>query len=822
MIIKRFKILSVLSLCWFCTGLMAQDLSQLSEDEKTQLLLKLSPELTGRSERPEQADVLVNEGSESTVDSRFADVLFLPDSATNEFGGEGLQPYGYDFFKGQPSTFAPTSDAPVPNDYKLGPGDQLKISLYGKDDINFDVFVDRSGAVHPLGLGPVYVAGLAYRDAVATLTDRLQESRVGAQVDIQLGKLRSIKITVAGESKNPGTYTVSALTRITHALYVSGGVSSIGSLRNIKVVRAGDVINTLDLYDLFLRGDTSADSRLSEGDVVFVPTVGRQVGVSGAVRRPAVYELTGEKYLPDVITLAGGIEPGARVDKITVRSVKDGFTSLSTVSEGNIESFKVAAGDIAHVLPASKYEESGVRLSGMVRWPGLYSYSDNDSLAALIPSRKQLVSGADLQVGILLRRDQQTTEITAHYFSLEELFQQPSRDESFALAPGDEVFVLRSDEALKSAGFARGEVTEATSGIERVALMESLSERIRANQQRGVPHTVLVRGNVRFPGEIPLDLKKASVAELIRIAGGTVAPVNLTKIDVVRPHFNMRKLEESNSKLFSFDMQGAEGFQLQPGDTLFVRTASAEVERRVVTLDGEFNFPGEYILERGDTIADVFEKAGGLRDGAFLEGAMLLRPAIAALEEERLEKLKRRLSRELSVAALTGSAANGTMSIAAARQLIDQISQYEALGRVVLDIESQIMSADPTDKVSLKDGDRLYVPKQPDSVVVTGEVQFATAHIWSPGKRAEDFLRQSGGFTRLADNKRLFLIRANGSVQPFRVGWFSRGPIVERGDVIVVPFDTSPLEPFEIAAGVGQLVYQMAIGAAAVISLGGL
>src|SRR5271163_2906364 len=224
---------------------------------------------------------------------------------------EALKPFGYDLFEGVPSTFAPVSDIQVPIDYIVGPGDTLDIQLYGNEPSNYELTVERDGRINFPKLGPIMVSGMTFDAARQTVEQRVAQQLIGSRVSVTMGNLRSIRVFVLGEADKPGSYTVSGLSTMTNALFVSGGVKKIGSLRNIELKRNGRLITTLDLYDLLLHGDTSGDRQLLPGDVIFIPPIGNTVSVYGAVRRPAIYELKGEKTVEQGIELAGGLLPDA-------------------------------------------------------------------------------------------------------------------------------------------------------------------------------------------------------------------------------------------------------------------------------------------------------------------------------------------------------------------------------------------------------------------------------------------------------------------------------------------------------------------------------
>ena len=238
-------------------------------------------------------------------------------------GSDALRPFGYELFSGIPTTFAPVTDIPVPSEYVVGPGDRLEVQLIGNTRARHSLVVNRDGRIMFPELGPITVAGLRFEEARERIETRVSEQMIGTQATVSIGDLRSIRVYVLGEAEQPGSFTVSSLATITNAIFVSGGVKPIGSLRNIQLKRNGQVVKRLDLYDLLLNGDTSDNVRLQPGDVIFIPPVGSTVGVTGEIRRPAIYELKGESSVADLLHLGGGLTPEADPRLATLQRIDD-------------------------------------------------------------------------------------------------------------------------------------------------------------------------------------------------------------------------------------------------------------------------------------------------------------------------------------------------------------------------------------------------------------------------------------------------------------------------------------------------------------------
>ncbi|HEX4872034.1 MAG TPA: polysaccharide biosynthesis/export family protein, partial [Nevskiaceae bacterium] len=282
----------------------------LSPEQRQQVLQQAGQASTAGPETIRQGDVVTQPVTvtplQPPASDRGKERTDAGEGLANEQASGKLKPFGYDLFAGLPTTFAPATDIPIPKEYVLGPGDVIEAQLFGKQNTKYSLTVQRDGSIQFPELGPIQVAGLPFEDMQRLLQQQISNRLIGVQAAITLGPLRSIRVFVLGNARNPGSYTVSSLSTITNALFASGGVAETGSLRRIQLKRQGQLISTLDLYDLLMRGDTSADERLQPGDVIFIPPLGVTVGVSGEVRRPAIYELsTGIASAMDLVSMAG-------------------------------------------------------------------------------------------------------------------------------------------------------------------------------------------------------------------------------------------------------------------------------------------------------------------------------------------------------------------------------------------------------------------------------------------------------------------------------------------------------------------------------------
>jgi polysaccharide export outer membrane protein len=356
-----------------------------------------------------------------------------------------LPRFGADVFAGQATTFAPVNDIPVPTDYILGPGDQINIQLYGGKNDLYKLVIDRNGAIAFPGLGPVNIAGLSFSEASVELKKHVETLGIGVNSSITLGDLRSFRIFVMGESNLPGSYLVSGMATITHALYVSGGISDIGSFRHIQLRRHGKLVKTLDLYDLLIHGNTQNDVRLQPGDTVFIPVKNTTVAINGEVRRPAIYEIKNEKTFADLIKLAGGVKADAYLTKAKVTRVShQGFAQIKALDLAQQKDMQQSLqnGDLLTISGISSELDGVVTLSGEVQRPGIYPWHPGQTLNELIQDEQAFKRHADLDYLVVLRqaRNGADYQVLSTHWSAQ-------ATPAFELQARDRVFVFQTHPA---------------------------------------------------------------------------------------------------------------------------------------------------------------------------------------------------------------------------------------------------------------------------------------------------------------------------------------------------------------------------------------
>ena len=729
-----------------------------------------------------------------------------------KIGTEALKPFGYDLFDRSPSTFAPVTNIPVPADYVVGAGDQLNVQLYGNQNRSLTLTVGRDGRISFPELGPINVGGQRFSSVKDELESRVARRMVGVRASVSMGDTRSIRVFVLGEARRPGSFTISGLGTMTSALFAAGGVKPIGSLRTVQLKRQGEVIRTLDLYAMLINGDTTDDAKLLPGDVVFVPPIGATVTVDGEVRRPAIYEALANSTTADMVGLAGGLTPEADPTKISLTRIgKTGARSIVSVSlTGGVAKQPVSNGDVLRVSRLRPTLDAGVSVEGFVHSPARYEYRDGLRLTDVFRSIDDLQPDADSHYLLIRRELPPNRDVTALSADLGAALRAPRSSADVLLMPRDRIIVF-----------------DLSAGRERI--IRPLLDELRLQSSFARPTEVVnIDGTVRAPGSYPLE-PGMTVTDLLR-AGGNLSDAayggraELTRYRVVNGDSRRTELIQIDlAAILRGDLRA--NIVLEPFDSLSIKEVPEWGDQENVTLTGEVRFPGRYSIKRGETLKSVLSRAGGLTEFAFAEGSVFTRSELKEREQKQLDMLADRVQNDLVTLALQGAAASNQAQAGSAltigQSLLAQIRTSKAVGRLVIDLPRTLRSPlGSGGDIILRDGDRLIVPKFQQEITVIGEVQTATSHLYRPELGRDDYIALSGGITRRADRDKIYVVRADGSVVAAESGrWFSRGSVDMRpGDTVVVPLDTERLPALPFWQAVTQIVYNLAISAAAIQS----
>ena len=726
-------------------------------------------------------------------------------------GAAALKPFGYDLFEHPISTFAPTTNVPVPSGYVVGPGDEFVMQMYGSRNVTVRLTVSRDGSVNIPELGPVSVGGQTFASVKALLESRVERQMTGVHANITMGETRTIRVFVLGDAKQAGSYTITGLGTITSALFAAGGVRTIGSLRNIQLKRRGELVRRLDLYDMLIRGDTTDDARLLPDDVIFIPAIGPTVTVDGEVHRPAIYEIRSESSVADVIKLAGGLTAEADTEKVALTRIDaDLRRVVLRVDLGDgARSEAVRNGDTLHIARLRPTLDAGVLVQGYVYSPGAFAYRNGMRLTEVLRSVDDLKPNADLHY-ILIRRelppDRRIAVISA---DLAAALDDPESAANLPLMARDRIMVF-----------------DRQSSRDRV--IQPLLDDLKLQSNISLPDEVVrIEGRANVPGEYPLETGM-TVRDLIRAGGGLSdaaygGSAELTRYRVL--HGEVRKTE-----LIQVDLAAAvrgdpaANLHLEPFDTLSVKEVQAWTDVESITLRGQVKFPGSYSVKPGETLKSVLLRAGGLTQFAFPEGSVFIRRELREREQRELDMLAVRMQSDIAFVALQASNANqggASSALAVGQSLLTQLRQTRAVGRLVINLAGVMRSPVGSQyDVVLADGDELIVPKFRQEVTVIGEVQTVTSHLYRAGLSREDYISMSGGMTARADKGRIYVVRADGSVVSNTGSrWFSSSnQQMEPGDTVVVPLNAEHIPPLPFWTAVTQIIYNVAIAFLAVHS----
>ena len=750
--------------------------------------------------------------------------------AASSLSSDELLPFGYDLFAGEPESYIAPQDVPVPAGYRVGPGDEIRVLLTGRQNLDLSLVVDRSGRIQLPEVGPLNVHGKTLEELRAYVDGVVSEKFIGVESFISLGELRSINVFITGESRNPGVYALNAFSSISHALSVSGGIRMSGTLRDVRLIRDGKVVTSLDLYSLLLDGNLKNNQQLKAGDVVFIPAVGDRVSISGSVTRPAVYELSDTATLAGVIELAGGLRAEADRKKIQISRIMPGNSrTLIDIPPGEQSTFRVSTGDEIRVGKVRDWLNGIVELKGATPVAGQYEWFEGMRVSDLINDREaHLLVETDLEYGLIVSRTGDAYELEVSRFVPREALAEPNGTGDPQLRERDVVMVFgktepaggsdssENDAAKKSDTGQKDEQKLTT----RAELLDPLIKELNLDLSPGrLAPVVTVSGAVKYPGSYPL-LEGDTVKDLIRGAGGLTNASYQMEAELIRQTLTSEKAVTELLPL-SLSSQSDLEFELAPTDKLHIKQLPDLNLQKTVTIDGEVKFPGTYTIRPGETLSQVVERAGGLTDYAYPKGAVFTRESLREQEQQRLDDAQRRLSRDI---ALSGPEQAGEQSTigddkAAVTQVLDEVAKAQAVGRLVIDLPG-LLEGQPQKDVRLQDGDSLTVPEVSQAVTVMGEVQYATSHLYDSSLSITDYLNRSGGLALRADEGRIYVIHADGSVGvPNRSRWFGQPDPIEPGDTIVVPLDLTQLSSLELAKDLSQIVYQIALGVSAVNSL---
>lgn len=637
--------------------------------------------------------------------------------------------FGRDIFRTRNLSFEPNMNIATPAKYTLGPGDELIIDVYGDSQSSDKYKVAPDGTVTIPNLGPVGVSGLTVEAAQSKIASRLGAHYANSSVKLSVGQTRTISVNIMGEVFAPGTYTLSAFATVFNALYLAGGTNEIGTLRDIKVVRKGRVVTTVDVYDYILYGRLTGSVTLQDNDVIIVGTYNNLVNISGNVKRPMWYEMRKNETLGTLLRFAGNFSGDAYTGDVRVERKAGEKMSVYTVAQNDYDIFRLTDEDSVIVRGNEIRYDNSVVIRGAVMRPGNYELGKASSFRQLVEMAGGLTDDAQTNRAVLIRTK---SDLTKEAISID------------------------------IAGILDGSVPD-------VPLYNEDAITIASMEQQNKARTITIEGEVYNPATFPYA-EGLSIEDLITLAGGLRESASLLNVEVARRIVDplADKTLPVRSERFSFTLKEglaiseSNQFKLQPYDQVFIRRSPVYTTQRSVNISGEVMFAGNYVLENQDTrISEIVNRAGGFKEKASVVNARLLRTMNADERARRMQLLQ--------------MAKNSADSVKL--DSLDFADQYT----VGINLAKAMENPGSDYDIVLRDGDQIIVPEYNATVTISGEVLYPNTVTYLEGMKKKDYIAEAGGYTKESIKSRAYIIYANGEVAKL-----SKGKI-EPGCEIVVP-----------------------------------
>ena len=651
--------------------------------------------------------------------------------------GDTIEVFGRNVFRNNRLSFTPNINMPTPRNYVLGPGDEVIVDIFGANQTTIRSIISPEGYINVDILGPIYLSGKTIDSANSFLKNKLSQIYEGLnggeeQTDIQisLGQVRSIQVSIIGEVPNPGTYQVSSLATVFHAMFQAGGVKEPGTVRDIKVVRNNKTVASVDIYDFLVNGTRKNDIRLEDGDVIVVAPYKNIVKVIGAVKRPLNFEMKDGETVADVLRFAGGFDKSAYSENLSVVRQNAHDIVVSLVESDQFDSFALKNGDEVEVKNMDARYENRIVASGSLKLPGVFELNDEvNSVRKLVKKAGGVLPEAFTQRAIIHRKHQ---------------------DRSLETMP------------VNLEGVLNGSKPD-------VPLMNNDSLYIYSVYDINDQGVLTINGEVADPGIFPFAAN-TTVQDLILQAGGLLRSASVARVDVARLIVDNESLvaQKDISTYYTFSLNngfavdGADKFVLEPYDVVTVRRSPSYVSNRVVKVTGEVNFPGDYNMSRREErVSDIIAKAGNITDFAYIKGAQLLRKKTDA-EKKQTEMM--------------------TDAIEADNDSILDKNEEEQRYLVSFDMADALKNPGGENDLVLVDGDELVVPVLNNTVKIDGAVQMPTTVSYKKGMKKSDLVNAAGGYAKRAYKRRAYIVYMNGRVSKLR-----RFTTVEPGSQVFIP-----------------------------------
>ena len=660
----------------------------------------------------------------------------VQNTIVQEMGDPTLQIFGHNIFTAENLTFEPNSNIATPTNYRLGPGDEVIIDIWGNSQDLIRQTISPEGTIQVNTLGPLYLNGRTVKEATNYLKQKLATIYADSQINLSLGDTRSIQVNVMGEVKFPGTYMISSFSSVFHALYSAGGVNDIGSLRSIKVMRNGKVFANLDVYNFIMQGKFKDDIRLQDGDVVLIDPYESLIQITGKVKRPMFYEMKPTETVSTLLDYAGGFTGDAYKKAVRIVRKSGREYQIYNVDEIDFSVFRLADGDVLSVDSILQRFENRVEIRGAVYREGLYQ------LNGTVNTVKQLIKKAE--------------GVRGDAFLNRAILDREREDFTHEIIPID----------VK--GLLNGIVADIPLQKNDVLYIPSIHD-LKEEQ------TLTIHGEVAFPGTYAYS-DNMSIEDIIIQAGGLLETASAVKIEIARRVKDPKSTSFSTiiGQTYSFDLKDgfligekANNFSLQPFDEVYVRKSPAYFVQQNVTISGEVMFDGVYSLQqKNERLSDVVSRAGGVTPDAYVKGARLVRQMN---EEER--------RRQADVLRMARSG-EGKDSISIEK--LDMGTTYS----VGIDLEKALENPGSDYDLVLREGDHLFIPEYVNTVKISGSVMYPNTVLYKDGKKLKHYVNLAGGYGSDAKKSKAYVIYMNGTVAKLSK---YKSSLIQPGCEIVIP-----------------------------------
>ena len=661
--------------------------------------------------------------------------------ATPEAPGSNI--FGHSLFSSRNLSFEPSANLATPVNYRLGPGDEVIIDIWGASENTIRQTISPEGTILVRGLGPVHLSGMTVKEANSFLQREFSKIYSGisgtepnSEIKLTLGDIRTIQINIMGEVSVPGTYTLSAFSTVFHALYRAGGVNRIGSLRSIKVVRDGKTFADLDVYDFIMKGKMKDDIRLQEGDVIIVDPYQSLVEIVGKVKRPMFYEMKPTETVATILNYAGGFTGDAYKKAIRLVRKSGREHQVFNVDEMDYSVFRLDDGDMITIDAVLDRFENRVEVRGAVYRAGLYQ------LDGTVNTVKQLIKKAEG-----LRGDAFLNRV---------IIDREHEDLSHEII------------AIDLGGLLNGTIADIPLQKNDILYIPSITD-LKEEE------TVAIYGEVANPGTF-LFSKNMTIEDLLVQAGGLLEEAATTRVEVTRRIKDPKSTSFSSvlGKTFTFDIKdgfivggNAENFYLEPFDAVYIRKSPAYRKQQNVVVAGEVLFSGSYsLLKKNERLSDLVSKAGGVTPDAYVKGARLIR---------KLSDEERRRQNDAIRMAQNGE---GKDSISIQKL---NLSETYTIG---IDLEKALANPKSDFDLVLREGDVLYIPEYVNTVKISGSVMYPNTVVYQKGKNLKFYINQAGGYGNMAKKKKVYVVYMNGTVSRLKA---RNASAIEPGCEIIVP-----------------------------------